>query len=212
MAGGDQYLVASNAVRDPVNNLANCGSMVGPSAPDGSRRRPRGSHQGALSAPRASAVVDGAESPSSEESTESSGEAPADALGGASQHALRPAPSQRQRVGLPRRSRPLHVIPSSGEPSTRRARGHTTGRCGFELSQDPHAARRTVVAPLPAINKMAIHTLGIPKGDMRHHLHALVATAAHAYFKPKKTFSDQKRHRMAAAISYLELHEPRLAV
>jgi len=47
---------------------------------------------------------------------------------------------------------------------------------------------------------------------MRHHLHALVATAAHAYFKPKKTFSDQKRHRMAAAVSYLELHEPRLAV
>jgi len=156
-------LVASNAVRDPVNNLANCGSMVGPSAPDGSRRRPRGSHQGALSAPRASAVVDGAESPSSEESTESSGEAPADALGGASQHALRPAPSQRQRVGLPRRSRPLHVIPSSGEPSTRRPRGHTTGRCGFEFSQDPHAARRTVVAPFPRSTRCQSTRWGSPR-------------------------------------------------
>jgi len=58
---------------------------------------------------------------------------------------------------------------------------------------------------------MSIDRLGIPKGDIRH-LHALVATAAHAYFKPKKIFSDQKQHRMATAISYLKLHEPRLAV
>jgi len=65
--------------------------------------------------------------------------------------------------------------------------------------------------PPPPINKMSIDTLEIPKGDMRH-LHALVATAAHAYLKPKKIFSDQKQHRMATAISYLELHEPRLAV
>lgn len=198
-------------MRDRVENLANSGSTVGPSAPDGSRRRPRATPQGAPSALRASAVVDGAESLSSEESTAPSGEAPADALGGASEHALRPDPSQLPRVDLPRRSLPLHVTPSSGEPSTRRARGHTTGRCGFEFSQDPHAARRTAVAPPPAVNKMSIDTLGIPKGDMRH-LHALVATAAHAYLFLRKTFSDQKRHRMAAAISYLELYAPRLAV
>lgn len=163
------------------------------------------------SAPWASPAVEGVASASSEESSssEASFTSSGKASAGVPEAAAEPTP--RPPVQLPRPSRAPRLPPSEGGLATRRRRGHTSGRCGFELSPDPLAARRSIVGPPPAVNKMSIDALGIPEAD-KPKLHALVTAAAKEDFKPKKTISEQKRHRMAAAILYLEAHEPRSAV
>jgi len=66
----------------------------------------------------------------------------------------------------------------------RRGRAHTSGRCGFDLPADPGAAARTLEAPPPPLNKMAVYgndAIGIPL-DRERFVRGLVRAAVKEYF------------------------------
>jgi len=86
---------------------------------------------------------------------------------------------------------------------------------GFVLDIDPHAARRSVEIPenCPAINRMSVFNepaLGISNADKKHL--RLLTSRAIEYCQKDRPFWQQARHIIAGAITYLELHEPRLAL
>jgi len=130
-------------------------------------------------------------------------------------------PGPRRRAHLPRPSR-LPAASSTGGGATetpcrcrqpRRGRAHTNGRGGFDLPADPHAVARTLAAPPPPVNKMPVFgndAVGIPP-DRVLFVRSIVRAAVKEYFTSYLTWGYQHSQDMEQAITYVELHEPRLA-
>jgi len=126
----------------------------------------------------------------------------------------------RRRVHLPHPSRPAASNSPTGGCAARaccqpmrRGRAHTSGRCGFDLPADPGAAARTLEAPPPPLNKMAVYgndAIGIPP-DRERFVRALVRAAVKEYFVGWHTWGHQEEEAIALAVVYVEHHEPRLA-
>jgi len=86
---------------------------------------------------------------------------------------------------------------------------------GCVLDADPHAARRSVEMPenCPSINHMSIidePALGISNADKKHL--RLLTSRAVEYCQKDRPLCQQARHIIGGAITYVELHEPRLAL
>jgi len=86
---------------------------------------------------------------------------------------------------------------------------------GFVLDIDPHAARRSVqmLENCPFINRMSVFdepTLGVSNADKKNL--RLSTSCAIEYCHKDRPFCQEARHITTGAITYLELHEPRLAL